>query len=52
MFVENLDGKFRNGYLNQHWFRAEEEVIYVIDLWQEHYSYTRLHSWLNYLSSF
>lgn len=42
-FVESLNGKFRDGCLNQHWFRAIDEARYEIDLWHKHSS-------LNYLT--
>jgi len=48
-FVENLNGKFRNECLNQHWFRSLDEASYLIDQWRYHYNYERPHSSLNYV---
>ena len=50
-FVESLNGKFRNEYLNRHWFRGVNEARYETDKWREHYNYLPPHSLLNYLSS-
>jgi len=49
-FVESLNGKFRDGCLNQHWFRSIEEATYEIDQWRHHYNNERPHSSLNYLT--
>ena len=49
-FVESLNGKFREGCLNQHWFRSLEEARYEIDQWRYHYNHERPHSSLNYLT--
>lgn len=32
VFIESGNGKFRNEYLNLHWFRTIEEARYEIDL--------------------
>jgi putative transposase len=50
-FVESLIGKFRNGCLNQHWFRSIEEAEYEINKWRYHYNHERPRSSLNYLPS-
>lgn len=47
-FVESLNGKFREGCLNQHWFRSLEEARYEINSWRAHYNNERPHSSLNY----
>ena len=49
-FVDNLNSKFRNGYLNQHWFRTLEQAKYEIEKWREHYKNVRPHISLDYLS--
>lgn len=49
-FVESLNGKFRDGCLNQHWFRSLEEARYEIDQWRCHYNHERPHSALRYLT--
>ncbi|MBO6753701.1 MAG: transposase [Spongiibacter sp.] len=33
-FVESLNGRFRNEYLNRHWFRSLEEARVEIDHWR------------------
>jgi len=48
-FIENLNGKFRNECLNQHWFKSLEVVGNEIDKWREHYNTVRPHSSLGYL---
>ena len=49
-FVESFNGKFRDGCLNQHWFRSIEEARNEIDQWRLHYNNERPHSSLNYLT--
>ena len=49
VFVESLNGKFRNECLNQHWFRSLEEARWEIEQWQKHYNHVRPHSALGYL---
>lgn len=49
-FVESFNGKFRDGCLNQHWFRSIEEARYEVDQWRDHYNYERPHSSLSYLT--
>jgi putative transposase len=48
-FVESFNGKFRDGCLNQHWFRNLTEARSIIDIWRTHYNDIRPHSSLNYL---
>jgi putative transposase len=47
-FVESLNGKFRNGCLNRHWFRSLDQARHDIDQWRHHYNPVRPHSSLNY----
>lgn len=47
-FVESFNGKFRDGCLNQHWFRNIHEARSIIDTWRQHYNEVRPHSSLNY----
>lgn len=49
-FVESFNGRFRDGCLNQHWFRSLEDAREIIDVWREHYNQVRPHSALNYQS--
>lgn len=49
-FVESLNGKFRDTFLNLHWFRSIEEAWYEMDQWRYHYNHERPHSSLNYLT--
>ena len=48
-FVESLNGKFRNGCLNQHWFRSLDEARWEINQWRQHYNHVRRHSSLGYI---
>ena len=47
-FVESFNGKFRDGCLNQHWFKDIQEARSIIDNWRRHYNEVRPHSSLNY----
>ncbi len=47
-FVESFNGKFRDGCLNQHWFRSLDEARQIIKAWQKHYNFERPHSALGY----
>ena len=49
VFVESIDGKFRNECLNQQWFRSLEEARWEIERWQKRYKQVRPHSALGYL---
>jgi putative transposase len=49
-FVESFNGQFRDGCLNQHWFRSLEDAREIVDAWREHYNKVRPHSALNYQS--
>lgn len=48
-FVESFNGKFRDGCLNQQWFRDIDDARFIIDAWREHYNEQRPHSSLGYL---
>jgi putative transposase len=48
-FVESFNGKFRDGCLNQHWFRDLKEARHIITDWRKHYNEVRPHSSLGYL---
>lgn len=48
-FVESFNGKFRDGCLNQHWFKDLHEARHIINNWRKHYNEVRPHSSLNYL---
>ena len=47
-FVESFNGRFRDGCLNQHWFRDLADARYIIDNWRDHYNDVRPHSSLGY----
>lgn len=49
-FVESFNGKFRDGCLNQHWFKSLEEARQIIKAWRKHYNVDRPHSALGYQS--
>jgi putative transposase len=48
-FIESFNGKFRDGCLNQQWFRDINDARLIIDAWREHYNEERPHSSLGYL---
>jgi putative transposase len=48
-FVESFNGKFRDGCLNQHWFKSLHDARQEIDTWRKHYNEVRPHSSLGYL---
>ena len=47
-FVESFNGKFRDGCLNQFWFRSLKEAEKLIEDWRIDYSEVRPHSALGY----
>ena len=48
-FVESFNGKFRDGCLNQVWFKDLEEARHEIEQWRQHYNRVRPHSSLGYI---
>lgn len=48
-FVESFNARFRDGCLNQHWFRDLDEAREEIDRWRQHYNEVRPHSSLGYV---
>ena len=49
-FVESFNGRFRDGCLNQQWFRSLEDARRIIDAWRIDYNEIRPHSSLGYQS--
>ena len=49
-FVESFNGRFRDGCLNQQWFRSLEDARRIIDAWRVDYNEIRPHSSLGYQS--
>ena len=47
-FAESFNGKFRDGCLNQHWFRDLLDARRTISAWVHHYNEVRPHSSLGY----
>lgn len=47
-FVESFNGRFRDGCLNQHWFKDMTDARTIIHNWQKHYNEERPHSSLGY----
>lgn len=47
-FVESFNGRFRDGCLNQHWFKDINDARAIINLWRKHYNQERPHSSLGY----
>lgn len=48
-FVESFNARFRDGCLNQHWFRDLDEARAEINGWRQHYNEVRPHSSLGYV---
>ena len=48
-FIESFNGRFRDGCLNQQWFRDIHDARSIIDTWRAHYNEQRPHSSLGYL---
>ena len=49
-FVESFNRTFRDGCLNQHWFRDLGDARREIDDWRRHYNEVRPHSSLGYVT--
>ncbi|MBB5420726.1 transposase InsO family protein [Paraburkholderia sp. JPY171] len=49
-YIESFNGKFRDEYLNSHWFTSLSHARAVIAAWRLGYNEERPHSALNYLS--
>ena len=49
-FVESFNGRFRDGCLNQQWFKSLADARSIIGSWREHYNEVRPHSTLKYRS--
>lgn len=47
-FVESFNGRFRDGCLNQHWFKSLADARQIIRDWRQHYNFERPHSSLAY----
>jgi putative transposase len=47
-FVESFNGRFRDGCLNQHWFKGLVDAKQIIADWRQHYNEERPHSSLGY----
>ena len=48
-FVESFNGRFRDGCLDQQWFRDLADAQRIIDDWRKLYNVTRPHSLLGYV---
>ncbi len=49
-FIESFNGRFRDGCLNQHWFKDLADAQRIISDWQTHYNQVRPHSSLGYIT--
>lgn len=49
-FVESLNGKLRNEFLNHNWFYTLDELREALEEWRKEYNTGRLHSSLGYLT--
>jgi putative transposase len=47
-FVECFNARFRDGCLNQHWFRSLDDTREIIRNWRRHFNNVRPHSSLGY----
>jgi len=47
-FIESFNGRFRDGCLNQHWFRDLADARQIVATWRNHYNTVRPHSSLGY----
>lgn len=47
-FVESFNARFRDGCLNQHWFKDLADARQTIRDWRRHYNHVRPHSSLDY----
>jgi putative transposase len=47
-FTESLNGKIRDEFLNEHWFRSLPEARHLMEAWRKDYNNVRPHSSLNY----
>ena len=47
-FIESSNGRFRDEYLNEHWFSYIVHARKVINNWRQNYNECRPHSALNY----
>ena len=47
-FVESFNGRFREGCLNQQWFKDLTDARQIINSWRNHYNQERPHSSLGY----
>jgi len=47
-FVESFNGRFRDGCLNQHWFKDLKDARTIIEAWRQHYNEVRPHGSLGY----
>lgn len=47
-FVESFNARFRDGCLNQHWFKDIADARQIIEEWRHHYNEVRPHSSLKY----
>ncbi len=46
--VESFNGQFRDGCLNQQWFRDLADARRIIENWRNHYNTIRPHGSLSY----
>lgn len=49
-FVESFNGRFREGCLNQHWFRSLPHARDEIDARRKHYNEVRSHSSMQFMT--
>ncbi len=47
-YTESLNGKIRDEFLNEHWFRSLNEARRLMEEWRQDYNHVRPHSSLGY----
>jgi len=48
-YIESFNGKFRDEFLNEHWFVSMRQAREIIAAWRREYNSERPHSSLGYL---
>jgi len=49
-YIESFNGKFRDEFLNEHWFVSMRQAREIIAAWRREYNSERPHSSLGYLT--
>jgi putative transposase len=49
-YIESFNGKMRDEFLNEHWFRSLDELKKRLEIWRNEYNFIRPHSGLGNLT--